>query len=196
MKHKTIPFTGEWFEAFSEPERTGVWLIWGTSGSGKSSFAMMLCEELCKHGKVLYNSIEEGTGLAFKSRLENLNMGDMGRQFSVVSEDIAFLSKRLFRRRSADFVVIDSFQYTGMSYEGYRKFKKDHRDKLLIFISHADGRRPSGRSARSVLFDASLKIHVEGFKAKSSGRFIGPNGGTFIVWEKGAWGVFGNEDEQ
>lgn len=193
MQYETIPFAGEWFEAFGEPERTGVWFIWGSSGSGKSSFAMMLCEELCRHGKVLYNSIEEGTSLTFKSKLERLNVGDMRRRFNVVSEPIPVLSERLERRRSADFIVIDSFQYAGVNYREYIEFKEKYPNKLLIFISHADGTRPSGRSAKSVLFDASLKIWVEGYRATSQGRFIGPNGGKFTIWKDGEWRFWGEK---
>jgi KaiC/GvpD/RAD55 family RecA-like ATPase len=193
MKHETIPFTGEWLEAFGEPERTGTWFVWGASGSGKSTFALMLCKELCRHGRVLYNSIEEGTSLAFKNRLERLNTGGMGRRFNIVSENMDSLSERLLRRRSADFIVIDSFQYTKMDYNRYVKFKEKHPNKLLIFISHADGKFPLGRSAKAVRFDAALKVWVEGFKAKSSGRFIGVNGGTFTIWEEGSW-KFGSEN--
>ncbi|MCL2291197.1 MAG: AAA family ATPase [Bacteroidetes bacterium] len=185
-KYETIPFTGQWLEAFGMPERTGVWIIWGNSGNGKSTFALQLCTELCKHGKVLYNSLEEGSCLTFRKRLE-LVAGDMdGKRFNVVSESVDELSKRLLRQRSADFVVIDSFQYSGLSYPAYRQFKDKHPNKLLIFISHAEGSRPAGRSAKSVLYDASQKIWIEGFKAISNGRSIGANGGTYTIWEDSA----------
>jgi molybdopterin-guanine dinucleotide biosynthesis protein len=191
--YDTLPFTGEWLEAFDEPERTGVWFIWGSSGNGKSTFAMQLCTELCRHGKVLYNSLEEGSSLTFRKKIERLkDLIDAGR-FNIVSEGMDELSQRLRKRRSADFVIIDSFQYAGINYEGYKKFKKENPDKLIIFISHADGKRPSGRAAKSVLFDASLKIWVEGFRATSLGRFIGGNGGTFTIWKQGEWRNWGKE---
>lgn len=28
-KVETFPFKGEWYDAFGEPERKGVWLVWG-----------------------------------------------------------------------------------------------------------------------------------------------------------------------
>ena len=45
-----------------------------------------------------------------------------------------------------------------MSYKEYIAFKERHRNKLLIFVSHADGKRPDGRAAIKVMYDASLKI--------------------------------------
>jgi hypothetical protein len=194
-KYDTLPFTGEWLEAFGEPERTGVWFIWGASGSGKSTFALQLCAELCKFGKVLYNSLEEGSGLSFRNRIEMLkDMIDI-RRFNVVCEGEEDLTERLKRRRSADFVVIDSYQYFGLNYTEYKKFKEKHPNKLIIFISQADGSRPSGRSAKSVRFDADMKIWVECLKAYGKGRFIGENGGVFTIWNSGAWRAWGEENE-
>ncbi|MDD4395337.1 MAG: hypothetical protein PHQ33_05575 [Bacteroidales bacterium] len=192
--YTTLPLDGEWREAFSTPEAVGTWIIWGNSGNGKSTFAMQLCGELCKYGRVLYNSLEEGTSLTFRNKLEVLkNEVELG-TMNIVCESMQCLSERLKRRRSADFVVIDSYQYCGLTYREYLDFKNKHKDKLLIFISHADGRNPSGRSAKSVMFDASLKIWVEGYKAFSKGRFIGANGGIYTIWKEGAEKVWGVEN--
>ena len=38
-KIPSIPFEGVWRDAFGEPGRTGVWLIWGESANGKSSLS-------------------------------------------------------------------------------------------------------------------------------------------------------------
>ena len=192
-KYKTIPFTGEFLEAFGQPERTGVWIIWGNSGNGKSTFALQLCAELSKHGKVLYNSLEEGSGLTFRNRLADLSESIEKKRFNVINEPIEDMSERLLRRRSADFIVIDSFQYSGMTYPQYRKLKDKHADKLLIFVSHAQGSRPAGRSATSVLYDAAQKIFINGFKATTNGRSIGSNGGTYIIWEEEATKIHGQK---
>jgi len=193
-KYETIPFTGEWLAAFGEPERTGVWIIWGNSGNGKSTFALQLCVELCKHGTVLYNSLEEGSSLTFRNRLAALHSDMNGKRFHVVNEPIKDMTSRLLRRRSADFIVVDSFQYSGLTYSEYRKLKEKHTDKLLIFVSHAHGSRPAGRSACSVLYDASQKIWIEGFKAFSNGRSIGANGGKYIIWEEEAKRIHGENN--
>ena len=188
--YETLPFKNEWLDAFAEPERTGTWFIWGASGSGKSSFALQLCSELCKYGNVLYNSLEEGFGLSFKNRLEQHAADIDHKRFHVITDTIDDLYIRLKRRNSAEFILIDSYQYSGLSYESYLKLKGTFPNKLFIFISQAEGKRPAGRSAKRVHFDADLKIWVEGFTAKSNGRYIGANGGLFTIWEHGAW-IFG-----
>ena len=58
-KRHYIPFTGEFQEVFSTPQDKGGWLIWGASGSGKSSFVMQLVAEFARTYKVIYNSLEE-----------------------------------------------------------------------------------------------------------------------------------------
>ena len=50
-------------------------------------------------------------------------------------------------------------------------------------------------AAKKVMFDATLKIYVEGFKAFSKGRFIGPTG-EYTIWQEGAeryWGGINDE---
>lgn len=191
MKYDTYPFQGEWFDAFSNPERKGVWLIWGNSANGKTTFAMKLCRYLCQFGRVAYNSLEEGACLTMQNTLMRCGMMDVNRRFLLIdNEDMEQLSLRLKRQKSPDIVVIDSLQYTGISYDEYKAFKEKHSNKLLIFISHADGRLPDGRVARKIMYNASLKIYVEGFRAFSKGRFEGPVGHYDIdpVKAKEYWG--------
>lgn len=186
MKKKLLKLTGAWADAFGTPEFYGVWFVWGNSGNGKSTFVMQLCRELCKFGNVLYVSFEEGTSLTLQNTLRRESMIEANRRLKVIrGEPMDELSERLSQRKSADFVVIDSFQYTQMTYKAYLKFKEQHPNKLLILISHADGKNPSGRSAKSVMYDASLKIWVEGYRAFSKGRFFG-SVGHYTVWDEGS----------
>ena len=177
MKYETFPFDGYWKDAFGTPERRGVWFIWGDSGNGKTTFAMQLAKELCKYGRVAYNSLEEGSSLTMRNTMMRCGMMEVNRRFILLdSESMDQLNIRLNRRRSPDIIIIDSFQYTQLTYRQYIEFKEANRKKLLIFISHADGKQPNGRAAKSVMYDATLKIRVEGFRAFSKGRFIGPVG--------------------
>lgn len=177
MKYETFPFEDDWKDAFGTPERRGVWFIWGDSGNGKTTFAMQLAKELCKYGRVAYNSLEEGSSLTMRNTMMRCGMMEVNRRFILLdSESMDQLNIRLNRRRSPDIIIIDSFQYTQLTYRQYIEFKEANRKKLLIFISHADGKQPNGRAAKSVMYDATLKIRVEGFRAFSKGRFIGPVG--------------------
>jgi len=187
MKKEKFAFTGKWEEAFGAPECVGVWFIWGNSGNGKTSFVMQLCKELAKFGKVGYNSLEEGVSLSMQNAIQRFNMVEENRKVVFLDgESMEELSERLKKPKQPKFIVIDSFQYTQMNYKAYLKFKEMHRDKLIIFISHADGSNPSGRSAKSVMYDSSLKIWVQGYKAFSKGRFIGSTG-QYTIWEEGAF---------
>lgn len=191
MQHSTFGMSGAWESFIGHPEKVGVWFIWGNSGNGKSSFAMQLCRELCRYESVLYNSLEEGTSLTMQLSLQRHGMANTERKFHMVSESLDVLNARLSKRGAPRVVVIDSFQYTQMSYKDYLAFRHRHKDRLLIFISHAEGKQPMGQAARSVMYDATLKIWVEGYKALSKGRFIGDRG-EYVIWEAGAkkyWGM-------
>lgn len=187
----TFAFDGDWYQAFGHPERTGVWLVWGNSGNGKTTFVLQLCKYLCRFERVLYNSLEEGVSLTMRNALQRCGMMDVNRRFLLLDrEPIEQLEERLNKRRSPGVVVIDSFQYTQMNYAQYLGFKERHRDKLIILVSHAQGRQPSGRSTRSVMYDASQKIYIEGYRAFSRGRFLGPKKQIDIWPEEAAiyWG--------
>lgn len=187
MKYDELEFEGEWLEAFGRPEKRGVWLIWGASGNGKTSFALKLCKYLCNFGRVAYDSLEEGACLNMQNAMRREGMMDVNGRFILLdNEKMEELSLRLKRQKAPDFVVIDSLQYSMLNYRTYIAFKEKHPKKVLIFISHAEGKLPKGRTANSVKFDAFLKIHVEGFRAFSQGRTKGPTG-YFDIWpEKSA----------
>lgn len=191
MKYETMAFDGAWRDAFGTPERRGVWIIWGNSGNGKTSFALQLAKYLCRFGRVAYDSLEEGACLTMQEAMRRENMMEVNKKFLLIdNENMEELGIRLSRQKSPDIVVIDSFQYTQMNYRQYIAFKERHKRKLLIFVSHADGKLPNGRAAKSLMYDASLKIYIEGFRAFSKGRFIGPVGHIDIVPDKARtyWG--------
>ena len=193
MKFDTFPFSGAWYDAFGTPERRGIWIIWGNTGSGKTSFVMQLCKELCKYGRVAYDSLEEGACLTMQNSLKRFNMQEVNGKFLLLDvEPIDQLCLRMKRQKSPDFVVIDSLQYTQMTYAQFIKIKEAYRNKLIIFISHASGTNPDGRVAKKVAFDAALKIYVEGKRAFSKGRFIGPVG-HFDVWPEEAAAYYGED---
>lgn len=199
-KVPSIPFEGRWREAFGEPGRAGVWLIWGQSANGKSSFAMQLARELCKYGKVAYNSLEESIGLSFQENMERCQMGDVDGRFLILDrESMEDLNIRLKKQRSPDFIIIDSLQYTGLNYNDYKRLKEAHPKKLFIFISHADGDKPYGSTATKVQYDADMKILVQGYRAICKGRFIPEAGKHYSIWAEAEvkyWGLETDTDNE
>lgn len=185
IRFDTVRLGGGWDDCVGEIETKGVWFIWGNSGNGKTSAVVSLCKELSAYGKVLYNSREEGVSLTMQNTLRRYGMGELGAKFQLADMSLEDLDAKLSKPRSPQFIVLDSFQYLGLNYRKFRDFCDRHPNKLLIFVSRTSGRQPEGRAACSAMYDASCKIWVEGYKAFSKGRFIGPTG-EVTIWEEGA----------
>lgn len=181
QKVATFAFSEEWRAMLGAPQTSGTWIIWGESGSGKSSFVLQLAKELSRFGVVLYDSLEEGFGLTLMNSLERFGMMDVNGRVQIISEDMETLSARLKKRKSPRVVIVDSFQYTGMSYRDYLELKRRHPRHLFIFVSHASGLKPAGKAAISVMYDCDEKILVKGYRAFSKGRFFGEKG-WFDIW--------------
>ena len=160
MKKQTYKLSDEWRAAFGEPERNGVWFVWGRSGSGKTSFVLKLCKELCRFGKVAYDSLEEGSSLTMKNAFIRAGMQDVARRM----------------------VLLDAE-------------RMEELDKRLVIISQAEGTRPKGRTAVSVMYDAALKIWVEGYRAISKGRYFGEKG-YYPIWAERAEEYWTNNDKK
>ena len=185
FKPITLPFAGEWFDAIGAPELTGSWLVYGGSANGKTRFAMQLARYLANFCKVTYDSLEEGLSASMQKTIMETGLKSVSKNFQFLDkEPIADLRIRLKKRGSADVVIIDSLQYSGLNYAEYRALRDEFRKKLFVFISHADGKSPRGRVAQAVKYDAFVKIYIESFKAYVISRFGG--GAEYVIWATGA----------
>lgn len=116
---------------------------------------------------------------------------EIGSGISFVHEDKETLSKRLQRKGSADFVIIDSLKYFRFrNFDQYKQYVDRFRGKLLIF-THPVPKSGMKPLAEDVMADASLKVWIEGYKALSKGRYIGSKG-EFVIWEEGAKRIYGD----
>jgi hypothetical protein len=160
------------------------------SANGKTRFALQLAKYMANFVRVAYDSLEEGLSLSMQHAIEEVGMSDVKRNFMFLDkEPIQELTERLKKQRSPQVVIIDSLQYTGMSYADYRTLRDTFRHKLFVFVSHADGRDPKGNVGKSIKYDAFVKVYVEGYKAFPQSRFGG--GSEFTIWVNGAkqyWG--------
>lgn len=184
-KPEVMDFDGEWLASIGKPELTGSWIIWGGSANGKTRFALQLAKYLSRFGKVVYDSLEEGLSLSMQKAIEDVGMADAKRNFHLLDkETLPELEARLEKQRSAQVVIIDSLQYTGLTYNDYKRLRDRFRHKLFIFVSHAEGQNPKGNVGKSVKYDAFVKIYVEGYVAYPQSRYGG--GSPFVIWENGA----------
>ena len=95
------------------------------------------------------------------------------------------IRRELRKQRSPKVVVIDSLQYLGVNYKGYKAMKEEFPNKLFILVSHANEKnQPKGSTAEQVRYDAMVKIQVSQFRAKANSRYGG--GEVLTIWEEGA----------
>lgn len=123
--------------------------------------------------------------LTMQNTLRRYGMGELGSRFQLANMSLQELDEKISQQRSPKFVVLDSFQFMGLTYKDFRAFCEKHKNKMLIFVSRTRGRQPEGRAAISAMYDASCKIWVEGYKAFSKGRFVGTTG-DMTIWDEGA----------
>jgi hypothetical protein len=184
-KAVTLDFEGPWLASIGQPELTGSWIIWGNSVNGKTRFALQLAKYIARFRRVAFNSLEEGKSKSMRTAILDIGMADVQRHFLFLDkEPVRELVERLSRPKSPDVIFIDSLQYTGLNYAEYKLLRDRFRNKLFIFISHAEGREPKGNVAKSIRYDAFVKIYVEGYKAFPQSRYGG--GDEFVIWPKGA----------
>ncbi len=194
IEFKDFPWDGDWFELLGDVEFAGTWLLWGDSGNGKTTGALQLCKYLASKGiKTAYNSLEQGKSKSMRRQTRLVNMKEVKSNFILLDrEPIEDLKIRLRKRRSPEFVVIDSLQYSGLTYKQYQDLKQEFdRKKLILFLSHAEGQQPEGRVAKKIRYDVDVKLRCEGYRITTLSRMGG--GKPYDVWPEGARKYY-NED--
>ena len=184
-------FDGPWKASIGCPELRGSWLVYGTSGSGKTTFALMLAKYLSSFKKVAYDTLEQGLSLSFQNAWLRCGMPEAGSGIYVLDkESVSELRCRLGKRKSPSVIIIDSLTcLPGFSRKDYVNLLGDFPDKLFIFIAHESKGHPHPSIAETVLRLSEVKIHVVGYRACITSRYAvperGEGGEDFIIWEKG-----------
>lgn len=190
MTYTPIPWEGEWRDVFGQPDITDTWIIHGPSAGGKSSFTMQLAKKLCEYGGVLYVSLEEKLSMSFQQRIRRYHMDEVQTKFRIIDDgDFEELRERLHKRKSARFVIIDSFQVAqqvaGWDYPQAAALIEEFPRKSFIFVSQEQKGEPLGKGAVRLKYLAGVKVRVKGYEAVCQGRFIEEAGATFKVWQDG-----------
>jgi hypothetical protein len=169
-----------------------IMIIWGQSGNGKSNLIMQFVTAIIKHGNVLYVGLEEGFETTMQmNALRHLNEESHSGKILFADSDMNYEALMLYlaRKKSPRFVIIDSIQYLNISYEQYKAMKERFKRKSFIFISHANGKEPDGKTAQKIRYDAPIKVFVNWYIAEVISRYGGNR--PYVIWEEGAkkyWG--------
>ena len=177
-KFEVAEFDGAFLASFGKPELRGAWIIYGGSGSGKTSFVMQVCKYLTRFRRVAYDSLEQGLSLSLQKAWERVGMEEVGNRIILLNkESLKDLRLRLAKKQ-------------GLKMSDYINLRNDFPDKLFIFVSHEKGGQPDGKLAQKIRYDSDIKIRVEGYKAFVTTRYEvaerGEGGADFIIWEQGA----------
>ena len=196
VKQDLMQLDNGWEQCLGSIPKTGIVIIWGNSGNGKSAAAMSLCHAIGQYCKVLYVAVEEGYGVSIQNNVRRYDMASLRSRFQVSIDTYDELVERLDKRESARVAVIDSPQAMGLKKSQFMELKtRFAHKKLLIFVCRAEGKEPLGKTAQMIKYDADVKIWVSGFKAFSHGRFYVETGEK-IIWDEGARKAYGTDKKE
>jgi len=192
-KFKGIPLTGRWGGVIGEPELGSNTIIWGQSGSGKTTFNMQYMRELSRFETCIYNSLEEWPSSGIQLAYSRAGLTS-GMPIRMISESMEDFIERMQRKRSPNVMFIDSVIYTKFSWNDYEHFCKLFRHKMKIWIGHASGKEPKGSLADAIRYDASIKIFTEGHRAFVTSRYNTTGINTIDIWPEKAKSYWGETE--
>lgn len=181
-------------DSFGMLTRNFSMIIWGHSGNGKTNLIIQLVRNFLAFGDVLYVSYEEGTEATMqRTALLHLD-GDFACAIRFADHTMSFeeLQNRLRRKRSEQFIIIDSLQYSRFKYSHYILLKEEFCKKSFIYISHAKGKLPKGGVADDIRYDVAIKVFVEKYIAFIISRFGSKK--PYVIWEEGAMNHHGKKE--
>lgn len=195
-KTSSYAFDGAWYKLVGAPEVGASWLVWGESGSGKTSLMLSLCKYYTRFARVLLTPLETGISGALKNAMVRAEMDQVKDRFSVMPsrssmEDVAARLRKKGKSKF-DVVLIDSLQYTGWNAKKYYDFCEEFPRVTKIFISHADGKNPDGSLGKKARYHADVKVRIEGFTAFAESRYAESLPVPLCFYEAGAkeyWGL-------
>jgi archaellum biogenesis ATPase FlaH len=170
-KFKIVELEGEFEKLIGKPQLTGLWVIYGKGGSGKTTLALRLMKVFAQFKiKSAYNSIEMRTSLSLQQAIGRENLLSVKTYCTIWnSYTVENLRYVLNKKRSPKIIVIDSLQYLRMNSKSgneLTKFEledliKEFPDKLFIVISHAKNDYPKGALGDAAHYESHVAILVK-----------------------------------
>lgn len=175
-KFKLFDFTGLWQTIFGNPEKGGIWIVYGDEKNGKTLFAIILAFFLSKFERVDYVSAEEGVGAEFRDNVKRASGDHKNTRVKFLPYiPLDEVVKRLDKRQSARVVIIDNITVyqTELRNGQMRRLTALYPGVTFIFLAHAERKEPYGATAQLCKKLAKVIVRVEGLTAFVSGRCPG-----------------------
>lgn len=168
-------------------------LIWGKSGSGKTSFTLGVLGKYlaANHGKVYYNSKEQGEGSAIQNVLRNYQVHEVPSGTYMFGDRDSFtemISK--IKRIRAKHIIIDSADYLELTTGQYKKLvdichkgpKRNWKSLIIICWSDDSGDNPKSQYTKAIRYMVDVKVKVHEGCVTADSRF----GATqpYWLWKK------------
>ncbi|GGH02898.1 hypothetical protein [Pedobacter zeae] len=192
-KFKKLKIALEWARHLGDLPLAFIMVIMGYRGNGKTEYCVRLAKMLCEFGKVAWLSYEQGHGPDLQKAMFRNDMIDVKGIFYAIDpkankpEDKTYLDDLfdyLDKPSSAQFIFIDSVDYTGWKWADYKALKERYPRKAFIFIGHA---LPSGAPKKAITddiaFDGHYAIIVKKYMALVDKTRMG-GGESFVIWEE------------
>jgi hypothetical protein len=125
----TIGLTGEWRELIGDACKPTHLFVYGSGGSGKSSFILQFAEYLNKLGnKILYVAGEQFNTPTFSDLVRRLNI--VGQNNFDIVKDFNIVNPSQY-----DFVALDSKDSLGIEVEDFRRLKQAYPQQSFLISS-------------------------------------------------------------
>jgi adenosyl cobinamide kinase/adenosyl cobinamide phosphate guanylyltransferase len=175
-KFSLFEFTGIWEEIFGQPEKGGIWIIYGDEKNGKTQFALQLAEFLSRFEETLYISAEEGTGKEFQANAERAKLDPKNKKLKFMDyTELEIVSNKLAKRQAPKIVLFDNITVYNEELRngGLRRLWNAHPNVTMIFLAHAERKEPYTATAKLCKKLAKIIVRIEGLTAFVSGRCPG-----------------------
>lgn len=183
--YRSVALTGAWREAVGQPERGALWLVFGSSGNGKTEFAAQLAKAYAEHGKVLYVSAEQGLSSSLQKCFARNGFAETKRiTLGAGYDTLGLLAELAARKKPPDCLILDSVDYLKFTREDLKQFQKAFPLMTIILISWKKGAEPLTAEAKAMRYMADVKVKIEHFVAFPVSRYGG--NAPYIIWQEGA----------
>lgn len=176
MNFPFYEFEGDFQKAFGQPEKNFRMLIFGPEKHGKTDLALKYAKYLCRFGKVLFNSSEEGKSKTMQDAFHRNEMREVaGKFFLCHKETHEDIKERLAKKYSGyRFYFNDSIDYNETTERQYKELVKLFPRLAQVHLSWEDTKgNPLTEAAKMIAKRVDIKVYVKNRIAYPTSRFGG-----------------------